>query len=298
VNHPRFAETGTGPLAFEIFGNPRASRKAIFFHGHPGSLAQGGLIHDAAQKAGFTVAAFDRPGFGHSALFKASPGNPLDLSSALLALADELGWQEFHLIAVSGGAPYALNSVPGLGKRALSVTLVCGLGPLAEPEIRRAFPRGPYRALRIVALIPEPILSLAVKIALKALSNPRANAGRGRMAFLSKSDRALLQGNQAGKALKASLEGAFRQGAKGAQRDQRAYLTPWKVNLSKLSCPVTLWHGGEDRLVPSSTSEWLAKRIPGSKLHLLKSEGHYTLPLTRSDEILQNLAREADLRRK
>jgi pimeloyl-ACP methyl ester carboxylesterase len=291
---PRFAETGSGRLAFEIFGNPRAARKALFFHGHPGSRVQGALIDEAARIAGFAVAAFDRPGFGHSDLFKAAPGNPLDLSEALLALADELGWKEFHLIAVSGGAPYALNSLAGLGPRALSATLICGLGPLAETEIRRAFPRGAYRALRIAALLPEPVLSLAVKIVLRSLQRRGTSAGRGTMAFLSERDRALLRGAQAGKALKASLEGAFRQGAKGAQRDQRAYLTPWKINLSKLPCPVTFWHGEDDRLVPSSTSEWLAKRIPGSRLHLLKSEGHYTLPLTRSTEILQNLAREAD----
>lgn len=290
---PRFCATGSGKLAYNVYGAPDAPDRAIFFHGHPGSRVQGALLHQDALREGFAVAAFDRAGIGDSDFFRESAGGPLDLSGALLALADELGWDRFHLIAVSGGAPYALNSLPGLGKRALSATLVCGLGPLAETRFRQAFPRGPLRAIRLAAWLPLPALTGLLRLALRALRALPSAPGRRRPPFLSPADFALLRAPGVGAALRASLEGAFRQGAGGAQRDLRAYQSPWTLDYQAIECPVFFWHGTGDRLVPPSTSEWLAARIPHAKLHLL-NEGHYTLPLTQSGEILQNIPRSGN----
>jgi len=283
-NDPSYCPLPSGPLAYSLYGGGR--RKAIFFHGHPGSRVQGSLLHDDAKALGFEVAAFDRPGFGHSAAFASSGASPLDLSGALAALADSLGWGQFHLIAVSGGAPYALNSAPALGPRVRSIEVVCGLGPLHEERFRRRFPRGPYRAMRLGAWLPTPALSGLARLAL--LGHGRRGRGQ-RPGFLSPGDFTLLQSPEVGPLLRLSLESAFRQGAAGVKRDLGAFLAPWKLDYAAIPAPVTFWHGRDDRLVPWEFSAWLAERIPGSRLFTPETEGHYTLPLRRAREILEKI---------
>ena len=274
-------------MAYSLVGG--GPRKAIFFHGHPGSRVQATFfLEPHAKTVGIEVAAFDRAGFGHSTDFP-SLGAPLDLSGAVLALANSLGWERFHLIAVSGGAPYALNSLAGLGSRALSLQLVCGLGPLHEKRFRGRFPFAPLQALRLGAWLPSPLLAGAVKIALRSLGRSGARRGGRCPRYLSAGDFALLHSPTVGPGLRASLESAFRQGVGGAQRDLRAFLSPWNVDYKGLPCPVTFWHGRSDLLVPCEFSEWLSMRIPGSQLFTLEGEGHYTLPLTRAAEILKKI---------
>jgi pimeloyl-ACP methyl ester carboxylesterase len=282
VPAPLYCPVPGGTLAYSLFGG--GERKAIFFHGHPGSRHQGAFVGPHAKPLGLEIAAFDRAGFGHSSLFP-SGKNPLDLAPALRALADQLGWKRFHLIAVSGGAPYALNSAPGLAERVHSIHLICGMGPLADPRFRRRFPRGALEAMRLANALPAPVLSGALRLALLAARR----TGRRNMPFLSPGDAELLGSPMVSSTLRDSLDSAFRQGVAGARRDWRAFLSPWELDMAAISAPVTFWHGREDRLVPCEFSEWLSSRIPRSVLRLVEGEGHYTLPLLRAREILEEI---------
>ncbi|MGZ3657023.1 MAG: alpha/beta fold hydrolase [Bdellovibrionota bacterium] len=284
VKKTRHCKVDGGRLAYSLFGS--GAHKAIFFHGHPGSLSQATFLEEAAHEAGIEVAAFDRPGFGQSDLFE-SGRSLLDLSKPLTILADSLGWDSFHFIAVSGGAPYALNSLCGLENRVRSISVVCGLGPLSEARFRDSFPRGPYRAMQIAPWVPPVLLRGAIRLLLRSLGRSGARGPRPR--YLNPADFALLQNPALAPGLRSSLEGAFRQGVEGAQRDLRAFLSPWNPDHKHVSCPVFFWHGRDDRLVPCEFSEWLSERIPQASLFLLEGEGHYTLPLLRAREILQKI---------
>jgi pimeloyl-ACP methyl ester carboxylesterase len=44
-----------------------------------------------------------------------------------------------------------------------------------------------------------------------------------------------------------------------------------------VSAPVLLVHGGQDRVVPSSHGEWLARRCPAAELRVFAEDGHISV---------------------
>lgn len=270
-------------LAYTRHGS--GPRKAIFFHGHPGSRHQAAFLEPHLAAAGLEVLAFDRPGYGNSAPETASE-RPIELAPHVAALADAAGFSRFHLIAVSGGAPYALSAAAALGERVSGAAIVCGLGPLADDECRPHFPKSLLAFMKLALKVPEPLLEGVVRFQLGRLLEGRA--GR-RPPFLSESDFELVGSEAVRPALRASLEAAFRQGVQGSRRDLRAFLAPWELRWDAISCPVTFHHGLDDRLVPWQFSEIGAARIPGARFVPYEGEGHYTLPIRRAAEILEGL---------
>jgi pimeloyl-ACP methyl ester carboxylesterase len=63
----------------------------------------------------------------------------------------------------------------------------------------------------------------------------------------------------------------------GALDDDLAYNTPWGFDPARISAPVLILHGGEDRMVPASHGEWLAAHIPGAELWLRPGDGHLSV---------------------
>ena len=64
-----------------------------------------------------------------------------------------------------------------------------------------------------------------------------------------------------------------------------AQVTPWGFDLARISVPVLLLHGRQDKSVPVGHGEWLAARIPGVKARLLDNEGHGTLRENRIGDV-------------
>jgi hypothetical protein len=76
--------------------------------------------------------------------------------------------------------------------------------------------------------------------------------------------------------------------------DDLAYVTPWGFDPAqwprRSSC---LLHGGQDRMVLSSHSAWLARRCPGAELRLCPEDGHVSVPNS-SAAVLSWLREHAD----
>jgi pimeloyl-[acyl-carrier protein] methyl ester esterase len=47
-----------------------------------------------------------------------------------------------------------------------------------------------------------------------------------------------------------------------------------RTSLPRLSCPVALIQGEQDRIVPAAQARFLAQQLPGARLHLLPGAGH------------------------
>ena len=116
-------------LSYALFGSTNPAAKTVFFlHGWPGSRIEATYLHEAAKANNLRVVAADRPGIGKST---ADPNRTL-LSHAgdIRQLAQHLHADEYGILGVSGGGPYALACARALPADKLKVVaIVCGLGP-------------------------------------------------------------------------------------------------------------------------------------------------------------------------
>jgi pimeloyl-ACP methyl ester carboxylesterase len=82
---------------------------------------------------------------------------------------------------------------------------------------------------------------------------------------------------------------AIEAGPGGLIDDDLANVGPWGFDVGTIVAPVLLQHGKDDRMVPASHSEWLARHCPSAELRLYQGEGHISV-LNHAPEALDWLA--------
>jgi pimeloyl-ACP methyl ester carboxylesterase len=84
--------------------------------------------------------------------------------------------------------------------------------------------------------------------------------------------------------------GALSAGIIGWRADVLAEVCGWGFSLDGIACPVAVWQGSQDKMVPFTHGQWLAAHIPGALARLYPGEGHLSLAVTRIDDIVTDLA--------
>ena len=110
--------------------------------------------------------------------------------------------------------------------------------------------------------------------------------------LVSQVDRAALSGDFADH-VAASFRQALSNGIWGWFDDDLAFARPWGFELDGLRVPVTVWQGGQDRMVPFAHGEWLAAHLPGARAMLLPSEGHLSIAVAKFGEVVDDLLESA-----
>lgn len=262
-------------IAVEEYGDP-AGPVALYFHGWPASRLEAGLIPNLPVR----LLAFDRPGYGRSS---PKPGRTLlDWPRDVAAVADRLGLHRFHLVGLSGGAPFAVACAFALPGRVLRMTLVCPVPPSQgihprTPGIGHLFRLGrhPVLARRVFGMV-RPLLR-------RRIITPRTLVGGS----LPASDRECLDAT-----VLSGLSHAWREGIgrslQGALSDAEIYARDWGTPLGAISVPTDIWHGGEDTLVPVDALAPF-KAMPNMRLRVVPNEGHHSLPIRHAAAILRQL---------
>lgn len=171
--------------------------------------------------------------------FAGSDPNPgrtvLDFARDIGEVMSLLGYRRFSVVGVSAGAPYALACGWALADRLVALAAVSPLGP---PD-----GRGAIRGLRYrVPLVPfgsGPAGSVFGHVFLRALG---------------------LKGDTPTAAM---LD------------DYVVCRRPWGFDPADMDVPVTLWHGGSDRLVPLAHAHALAAVIPRCTARVAPEGGHF-----------------------
>jgi pimeloyl-ACP methyl ester carboxylesterase len=279
---------GGAVLAFEEYGDP-SGVPVIFCHGWPSSRTMAQLTDDAARGLGIRIISPDRPGISGSSL----QGNRKlsDWPALVERLVDDLGLNDFRILAISGGAPYAYATAIAIPERVRAIAIVGGVIPFAElkdfkgllPLYRwmLVFYRNRPQLLRQLFRLARPFLSFRAPVRLRPLLL--------KVLLLRPCDAASLRDNAAFEAIFESQRRAWRGSAEGVMDDARIYAHPWGFAVEDVRVPVRLWHGKQDRAFAVCLAEEIANRLPNCKARFIENEGHYSLPIRHIGEILQDL---------
>ena len=275
-------------LAYAEYGSPRGI-PIVHCHGAPSSRVEGDFIINAvvAAELGVRVIITDRPGIGRSDF---QVGRRIvDWPNDVLELATALELDTFAVLGESGGAPYAVACGAQIPERVRVVGLVGGVAPFEAPGALSAM-SGPLRLMFRLARSAPAMLSVLLRLNLRAMRSGGARGGERMAASFPEPDRSLLRQAEIRDGFMACFEEACHRGTQGPVWDMRLIARPWDVDLSAVHVPVLLWHGERDRNVPVLHGRYLAGALPTCRATFYPEEAHLSVPLNHQREILSALA--------
>jgi pimeloyl-ACP methyl ester carboxylesterase len=245
------------------------------------------LTDAAARDLGVRIISPDRPGICEST-FQANR-RLLDWPEVLQILADHLEIERFHMLAISGGAPYAYVTAWQMPRRVRAVAIVSGAPPIADlsdhdgllPLYRQmlVLDRRHPRLLRALFYLVRPFAGMRMPF----------RYGRVLLNMLQPCDAEALRDSAAFDACFESQRRAWRGSGEGVMTDAEIYARPWGFPLEEVRVPIRLWHGKQDRAFSFRVVEEVAGRLPDCTARYIDNEGHYSLPIRHMREILADL---------
>jgi pimeloyl-ACP methyl ester carboxylesterase len=248
--------------AYDTGADDADGRLAVFWHhGTPNIGSPPQPLFAAAEELGIRWVSYDRPGYGGST---PHPGRDVASAAAYVStIADWLGIARFALMGHSGGGSHALACAALLQERVLGAVIVAGLapygaegldwfegfGPAGEAELRAAAAGRAALEKHLAESDDEPEFTPEDEAALA-----------GEWSWVIDVVRSALAG-----------------GMEGFIDDDLAGVGAWGFDPADVVAPVLFLHGGQDRVVPSSHSEWLARRCPSAELWLCPEDGHISV---------------------
>lgn len=266
-------------LGYAEYGDPDG-HPVFFFHGTPGSRLQAADFHDAAQAKHCRFFGIDRLGMGLSSANKEH--TLLSWADDIRELADHLSISQFSIVAHSGGAPFAMACAYAIPERISSVAIVSGLAPTTMPEAKEGLNRG----MRIINVLIRNIPGMAwllMQVHRSMLSNP--DRFKRTLQQLPEPDRIILENPEQWNSMISAQTETFRQGVAGPAREFQLILREWGFDLSKITCPVTIWQGRLDSQAPISHAEIYKRLLPNSKLQMSDEDAHLSMLYNHAEEI-------------
>lgn len=231
----------------------------LWQHGTPNVGVPPQPLVAPAAELGLRWVSLDRAGYGGSS---PHPGRSIgDAAADAVAVLDAAGVERFTVMGYSGGGPHALACAAVAGARVTAVAAVSSLAPVDAAGLDWFAGMGPTGTGALRA-------ALAGSDARRLFEAENADAP---IDFTARDWLALAGpwgwlGTVAAAGLATGLDGLV--------DDDRAYVTPWGVDLAAITAPVLVVHGVDDRVAPVAHGRWLAERLPSATLVELDGEGH------------------------
>jgi len=252
----------------------RTGHPAFFFHGLIGSYHQASYISEEAGRIGLRIIAPNRPGVGRSEFITRK--SALDSVPDVEDVAKALRLEDFSLIGISGGTPYALAALSRLAHRVRTVTVISGMGPMRLPGALRGMDRRRRIALEVGSRWPH----LARRGFRKAMNRFRANPEKlldRLIATWSMPDQLVFERKVVYDLFMQDLHQVFTVGLGPITlAHELALYRNYGVSLQDLPRDkrITLWHGLSDNIVPPAMAFQMAMALPNCEAHLVAG-GHF-----------------------
>jgi pimeloyl-ACP methyl ester carboxylesterase len=279
---------GGNDLAYSEYGS-NAGTPVMFFHGWPSSRTMGQLTDAAARELGVRIISPDRPGIRDSSFQQ--DRRLIDWPELVEQLADHLHFERFHVVAFSGGAPYAYATAWKLPQRVRAVAIASGAPPIVDLTDRSGLLALYRRMIWLYNNSPQALRAFFYLTGVLASIRPptRLRPLMLKLLQLRQCDATSLEDTVAFEACFESQRRAWLSSVKGLIHDAEIFGQPWEFRLEDINVPVRLWHGTEDRAFSVGIAKYMASRIPNCELRLVEGEGHYSLPIRHMREILSDL---------
>lgn len=261
-------------LGYAEFGDP-AGDVILWFHGTPGARKQvPPATTTAAAERGLRVIGVERPGVG---LSTHHDGRTLASWAAdVEVFADRLGIDRFCVAGLSGGGPHALAVAHDLGDRVAGAAVLGGLGPVIGDEAPGGFLDSPLilRGAPLLDALQAP-MGRMLSLLLPALIPVRNQVFGLYARFGPDTDRPVFALPEFRDMFVTDLIDSGRRQMRALVGDAVVFMQPWHFSLRDVTVPVTIWHGGADRLVPFHHGRYMAELIPSADLVTVPGEGHF-----------------------
>ena len=251
-------------------------RPVLVHAGTPNSRLHYGPAVRVAERQGIRMIGYDRPGYGGS---DRDPGRSVaSCARDVRAIADALGIERLVVWGISGGGPHAIACAALLPELVPAVAVLASIAPWPAEGLDYFEGMGRENVEDWELTIRDKAAGRAKheQDRLESLAATPETIYTTMETLLSSVDRAALTPTLA-EYLYESTQLGLAPGADGWWDDDVAFTEPWGFELDQIRTPVLLLHGRQDRFVPFTHGEWLARHIPGVEARLLHEDGHLTL---------------------
>ena len=263
-------------IGFIEYGEPDGL-PIFLLHGTPGSRVFGLENEPIVSHEKLRIITPERPGYGLSSPLDTRSIS--DFSRDIEELANFLGIEKFHVTGVSGGGPYVLACASHLANRVLSASLIASASPMQTEGFFDGMSIGNKVAFLMSKYVPwlfKPIYRFAANY---YRNNPEKMLD-GLKPQLCEWDKTVLEemaktGQVNG--LTEHIREACRQEYRAAYTDLYLVSRSWGVDYSKITCPIYMWHGESDTLVPIAPAKAFATKLPNCQCHFIEDGGHLLL---------------------
>jgi pimeloyl-ACP methyl ester carboxylesterase len=216
----------------------------------------------------------------------------------VVAVADALGYERFHSIGTSGGAPHSIACAALVSDRVISAAAIASPAPLDAPGLDWTADMGRENIAEIAAVQGS---DEELREYLELEGGKMRSASPEQIIevlgdILSPVDRGAVTAAYADYAAEQFAK-AMGDGVWGWFDDDRAMFGDWGFDLHEIAAPLTIWHGTDDRFVPVAHGEWLAEQT-GAKAEIRQGAGHLSLAISSYGEILDGLLGLASLQQR
>ncbi|HEV7961520.1 MAG TPA: alpha/beta hydrolase [Actinoplanes sp.] len=271
-----------------VVDGPAEGLPMVLHHGTPSAAVLFEPMVSAAARHGLRTVMHSRPGYAGSS---ARPGRSVaSVAGDVAAVLDELGADRFVTVGWSGGGPHVLACAALLPERCLAAASIAGVAPYDGEGLDW-----------LAGMGAENIEEFGAAAAGEATLTAYLQAAAPGLAGVQPADIAAALGDLVSEVDRKALTGAFAEnvadtfrasvttGIAGWRDDDLAILGDWGYRLADIRIPVSIWQGGEDRMVPFDHGRWLAAHLPAATVHLDPAEGHLSLMLNHFDAIVAEL---------
>jgi pimeloyl-ACP methyl ester carboxylesterase len=258
-------------VGFVDYGSAAAAA-VLWCHGGPGSRVEPAHLRSRAKAAGLRLVGIDGPGYGLSTV---QPGRTIGgWVPDAVAVADHLGIAQFVTVGTSTGGAYALALAALAPERVVGVVACCAMTDTRWPDGRATMSRPHAHA---VWEAPDRAAALAAAVDAHGEGGSKMR-GPGMAAGLAPSDVALFRDAAWVNHAEAAFSAMFAQGLEGYTDDRLADGPGWiTFDVSAIRCPVTILHGGSDRIVDVIHAHHTAELVPNAELVIFDDLGHFSI---------------------